>query len=148
MPYLSWIHTRTLAFFRRFAMSCSVFIQTPTPLLVIKRSCIFRWPIESCVTSVYRSWSWNFFQLMLRYRSWGSVLISIYRLDAHDLKKRKCACDKAIKKNACVRVWIQLDTGFYWSSENALHERFIASSGVGVWMKSYATVHRKAIKKR
>ena len=25
-------------------------------------------------------------------------MISIYRLDAHDLKKRKCACDKAIKK--------------------------------------------------
>ena len=29
----------------------------------------------------------NFFQLVERYRSWGSVLISIYRLDAHDLKK-------------------------------------------------------------
>ena len=27
------------------------------------------------------------------------------------------------------------DTGFYWSSENALHEHFIASSGVWVWMK-------------
>ena len=28
----------------------------------------------------------NFFQLMERHRSWGSVLISIYRLDTHDLK--------------------------------------------------------------
>ena len=51
-------------------------------------------------------------QLMQWYRSWGSVLILIYRLDAHDLNERKCACDKAIKmnkiKNDCVRVWIQL----------------------------------------
>ena len=41
----------------------------------------------------------NFFQLLEPHRSWGGVLISIYRLDAHDLKnKRKCACDKAMKK--------------------------------------------------
>ena len=36
---LSWIHTKTLAFFYRFAMSCSVFIQTPMPLLAIQCSC-------------------------------------------------------------------------------------------------------------
>ena len=58
----------------------------------------------------------NFFQLIERYRSWSSVVISIYRLDAHDLKKRKCACDKAIK-NACVWVWIQFNT----SCTKALH---------------------------
>ena len=40
-----------------------------------------------------------FFQLLERYRSWHSVLISIYWLDAHNLKKRKC--DKAIKR--CMR---------------------------------------------
>ena len=59
---------------------------------------VFRWPIESCFTSVKCSYSWTFFQLMLRYCFWGSVLISIYRLDALDLIKRKCACYKAIKK--------------------------------------------------
>ena len=48
----------------RFAMSCSVFIQTLTPLLAILKTLmlnVFRWPIESCVTSVKRSWSWTFF---------------------------------------------------------------------------------------
>ena len=43
----------------------------------------------------------NFFQLMERCHSWHSVLISIYRLDAYDLKKRKCTCDKGIKKRLC-----------------------------------------------
>ena len=39
----------------------------------------------------------NLFQLMERHHSWGSVLISIYRIDAHDLKQ-KSACKKAMKK--------------------------------------------------
>ena len=36
---LTWIHTRMLAFFQRWAMSCRVSIQTKTPLLSDKRSC-------------------------------------------------------------------------------------------------------------
>ena len=59
---------------------------------------VFRWPIESCVTSVYRSWSWTFFnscsdialEVAFWYRSIGKTLLTS--------KKRKCACDKAIKK--------------------------------------------------
>ena len=39
------------------------------------------------------------------------------------------ATSKAISLHELKKV---CDTGFYWSSENALHERFIASSGVGV----------------
>ena len=68
---------------------------------------VFRWVIESCVMSMKRSWSWNFSQLVKRYRSWGSVLILTYLPDTHDLKKRKCTGDKVIK-NARVWVWIQL----------------------------------------
>ena len=36
---LNWIHTRTLVFLYRFSISCSIYIQTLTPLLAIKRSC-------------------------------------------------------------------------------------------------------------
>ena len=35
------------------------------------------------------------------------------------------------------------DTGFYWSSENALHERFITSSDVGVWMKMLQLIAKR-----
>ena len=31
-----------------------------------------------------------------------------------------------------LRAFHAHNTGFYWSYENALHERFIASSGIGV----------------
>ena len=51
-----------------------------------------------------------------------------------------------VEKSSTSRAIHACDTGFYWSSENALHERFIASNGVWDWMKN-ATAHRKAIKK-
>ena len=54
----------------------------------------------------------NFFQLMERYHSWGSVLISIYQLDSLDLKKLKCACDKAIKKKKKKRKTLAFEYEF------------------------------------
>ena len=75
-------------------MSCSVFIQTPTPLLAIKRSCR-AWPIESCVTSVYRSWSWTFFnscsdialEVAFWYRFIGKTLLTSKNGNAHATKR-------------------------------------------------------------
>ena len=45
----------------------------------------------------------TFFQLMERYRSWGSVLVSIYRLDAHDLKKTEVRMRQSDKKKKRLR---------------------------------------------
>ena len=80
----------------------------------------------------------NFFQIVEQYCSCGSLLILIYWLDAHDLKWRKCACDKVIK-NTSFRVRIQLyrrgiyyriysisyQTGFYLNFQTDLcrHQR-------------------------
>ena len=86
--WFNWIHTKILAFFQPWVISCSVSIQTQHHCSTIKCSVqsVFRWPIESGVMSLKHSWSWNFFQLMERHRSWDSVLILIYQIDAHDLK--------------------------------------------------------------
>ena len=46
-------------------------------------------------------------------------------------------------KSSTSRVIRARDTGFYWSSENALHECFIASSGVGVWMKTLQLIAKR-----
>ena len=66
---------------------------------------VFRWPIESCVMSLKCSWSWTFFLLIEQHRSWDSVLISMYRIDAHDLKKKWGMCE-SYEKTLCVRMWI------------------------------------------
>ena len=62
------------------------------------------------------------------------------RLTDRSISKRYLKSDMAtwIEKSSTSRAIHARDTGFYWSSENALHERFIASSGVGVWMKRYS----------
>ena len=56
---------------------------------------IFRWPIESCVTSVYRSWSWTFFnsccdiafEVAFWYRSIGKTLLTSKNRNAHATKR-------------------------------------------------------------
>ena len=48
-----------------------------------------------------------------------------------------------VEKSSTSRVIHARDTGFYWSSVNALHERFIASSGVGVWMKTQQPIAKQ-----
>ena len=59
------------------------------------------------------------------------------RLTDRSISKRYLKSDITtwVEKSSTSRAIHARDTGFYWSSENALHERFIASSGVGVWMK-------------
>ena len=86
-------------FLSLFVMSWGVFIQTQTPPTASDKTLmqsVFRWPIESCVTSVKRSWSWIFFNSCSDIALEVAIFVSIYRLDAHDLKKWKC--DKVIKK--------------------------------------------------
>ena len=46
-------------------------------------------------------------------------------------------------KSSTSRAIHARDTGFYWLSKNALHERFIASSGVGVWMKTLQLIAKR-----
>ena len=48
-----------------------------------------------------------------------------------------------VEKSSTSRAIHARDTGFYWSSENALHEHFIASSGVGVWMKMLQLIAKR-----
>ena len=43
-----------------------------------------------------------------------------------------------VEKSSTSRAIHARDTGIYWSSENALHEGFIASSGVGVHLNENA----------
>ena len=49
-------------------------------------------------------------------------------------------------KSSTSRAFHARDTWFYWLSENALYERFIASSGL-LSLNENATAHRKAINK-
>ena len=48
-----------------------------------------------------------------------------------------------VEKSWTSRAIHARDTGFYWSSENALHERFITSSGIGVWMKMLQVIAKR-----
>ena len=67
-----------------------------------------------------------------------SVFWGQERLTDRSISKRYLKSDIAtrVEKSSTSRAIDALDTGFYWSSENALHERFIASSGDGVWMNN------------
>ena len=60
---LSWIHTRTLAFFfgaLHWAVAFSFRLNATASDKTFMPS-VFRWLIESRVTSLKRSWSWTFF---------------------------------------------------------------------------------------
>ena len=104
---LSWIHTRTLAFFYHFAMSCTVFIQTQTPLLAIKRSCrVFSDDRILCHERetllklfFFNSWSDIALGVAFWYQSICKTLLTSKNGNVHATKQLK---------NACVRVWIQL----------------------------------------
>ena len=82
-----------------FCVSCSVSIQTQTPLLSDKMimQSICRWPIESC-QNMKRSWSWTFFS------SWSGITLDIafwywsVSVRRSSPQKWKCACDKVTKK--------------------------------------------------
>ena len=74
-----------------------------------------------------------------------SVFLGQERLTDRSISKRYLKSDMAtwVEKSSTSRAIHTRDTGFYWSSENALHERFITSS-----LNENATAHRKAIKKK
>ena len=63
---------------------------------------------------------------------WGHGRLTDRSISKHYLKSNIATW---VEKSSTSRVIHARDTGFYWSSENALHEAFIASSGIGVWMK-------------
>ena len=68
---------------------------------------VFRWPIESCHERE-TFLKLNFFQLMERHRSWGSVLISMYLIDARDLKI-EMRMRQSNEKTLYFEVWFQFD---------------------------------------
>ena len=70
--------------------------------------------------------------LHAHFRFWGHE-----RLIDRSISKRHLESDAAswVEKSSTSGVFHARDTGFYWSSKNALHEGFIASSGIWVWMK-------------
>ena len=82
------------------------------------------------------------------YLSLCHMLFSVFCFFFFFFWGQKCLTDRSISKHyhesdvasgveqsSTSWVFHAHDTGFYWSSENAMHERFIASSGVWVWMK-------------
>ena len=70
---------------------------------------IFRWPIDRIMCHERETlFEIEIFQPMERHYSWDSILISIFRIDTHDLKDGNVHTRKAMKKTCCVRVWIQL----------------------------------------
>ena len=88
--------------------------------------------------------------LLFSWRSLCRMRISVFwgqeRLTDRSISKRYLKSHIATwveKKKTTSRAIHARDTGFYWSSENALHERFIASSGIGVWMKMLQLIARK-----
>ena len=62
---------------------------------------------------------------------------SVLPIDRYQNATSKAILLHEFEKSPTSRAIHACDTGFYWSSENALHERFIARIGVGVWMKCY-----------
>ena len=100
LDWKNWIHTRILSVFSTLSSELQHFHSDSTPLLSNKTlmQSVSRWPVESCVMCVKRSWSWTWFN------SWSSItfgiafLILIYQTAAHDLKKQKCACEQAMTK--------------------------------------------------
>ena len=74
-----------------------------------------------------------------------SVFWGQERLTDRSILKRYLKSDIAtwVEKSSTSRAIHALDTGFYWSSENALHERFIASSGDGVWMTTRQLIAKR-----
>ena len=74
--------------------------------------------------------------LKLNSYSNASVFLSLCRMRISVFRGHERLTDRSISKRylkSDIATQIQerfSDTGFYWSSENALHERFIASSGV------------------
>ena len=47
------------------------------------------------------------------------------------------------EKSSTSRAFHSCDTGFYWSSENPVHEHFIASSSIWIWMKTLQLIAKK-----
>ena len=95
-------------------MSVSVSIQTETPLLSDKRFAE-RFQMTKIIMCHEREMllKLNFFQLMGRYRSWGSVLISIKKEKTKQNKQTNKQTktemhmrqsNKKEEENACVRV--------------------------------------------
>ena len=74
-----------------------------------------------------------------------SVFCGHERLTNRSISKRYLKNDIAIwvEKSSTSRAFHARDTGFYWSSENTLHERFIASSGIWVWMKTLQLIAKR-----
>ena len=66
------------------------------------------------------SWAWNaqfnFFQLIEWHYSWD-VLISIYQIDAHDLKNRNAHAIKLLKKASCLSMHSALVTNKMWCNQ-------------------------------
>ena len=48
-----------------------------------------------------------------------------------------------VERSLTSRAFHARDTWFYWSSENTLHERFIASSDIWVWMKTIQLIAKR-----
>ena len=48
-----------------------------------------------------------------------------------------------VEKSSTSRAFHAHDTWFYWSYEDALHEHFIASSGVWVWIKMLQLITKR-----
>ena len=54
----------------------------------------------------------NFFQLVLRYRFWDSILILMYRWEAHDLKKTEMLMRQSDKKTLAFEYEFSLKIDF------------------------------------
>ena len=73
---------------------------------------------------------------------------SVLPIDRYQNATSKAISLHWVEKTSTSRAIHARDTGFYWSSENALHERFIASRGVGVWMKTLQLIAKRLKKKK
>ena len=99
----------------------------------------------SCIHGIKLNSYWNASVFLSLCRMRISVFWGRERLTDRSISKRYLKSDIAtwVEKSLTSRVIHACDTGFYWSSENALHERFIASSGVGVWMKTLQLIAKR-----
>ena len=95
---------------------------------------VFRWPIESCVMSVYRSWSWTFFsscsdiafEVVFCYRSIGKTLLTSKNGNVHATKRFKKPLRSSMN-SALLKIWDLRSR----SEESRLYFSFTSAYSVG-----------------
>ena len=83
------------------------------------------------------------FFIALSHAHFRFEVMSILPIDRYKNTTSRVISQHRVEKSSTSKAFHARDTRFYWSSENALHERFIACSGVWVWVKTLQLIAKQ-----